>query len=84
MPAAPTRPKPSSTPRGGDYYAANPTPEMQRDMQRRAAEEKRKADEMRARADKLLGNTPRMAKGGSASKRADGCAMRGKTKGKMI
>ena len=26
----------------------------------------------------------RMAKGGSASSRADGCAMRGKTRGKMV
>lgn len=26
----------------------------------------------------------KMAKGGSASKRADGCAQRGKTKGKMV
>jgi hypothetical protein len=26
----------------------------------------------------------RMAKGGSASSRADGCAMRGKTKGRMV
>ena len=30
------------------------------------------------------GKTKKMAKGGSASKRADGCAIRGKTRGKII
>ena len=77
---------PSPGVEGDDYYAANPTPAMKRDMQRREAEAKKKADEQRAKADKLLGNTSSKgyAKGGSASSRADGCAMRGKTKGKMV
>lgn len=30
------------------------------------------------------GKVKKMAKGGSASKRADGCAQRGKTRGKMV
>ena len=30
------------------------------------------------------GGCVKMAKGGSASKRADGCAIRGKTRGKMV
>lgn len=30
------------------------------------------------------GGSVKMAKGGSVSKRADGCAMKGKTKGRMI
>ena len=30
------------------------------------------------------GNAKRMAKGGSASSRADGCATKGKTRGKMV
>jgi len=37
------------------------------------------------RADVLKGRgVPGFAKGGSASKRADGCATKGKTKGKMV
>ena len=35
--------------------------------------------EMRAKGNAMTG----MAKGGSASKRADGCAIKGKTRGKM-
>ena len=35
------------------------------------------------RSDKLK-NTKKMAAGGSASKRADGCATKGKTKGRMV
>ena len=35
--------------------------------------------------DKKMPPSPReMAKGGSASSRADGCAQRGKTRGKMV
>ena len=30
------------------------------------------------------GNAKRMAKGGTASSRADGCATKGKTRGKMV
>jgi hypothetical protein len=30
------------------------------------------------------GKVKKMAAGGSASKRADGCAIRGKTRGKMV
>ena len=41
-----------------------------------------------ARHDKETGGDQKMAKGGvvksSASSRADGCAMRGKTKGRMV
>jgi hypothetical protein len=34
--------------------------------------------------EKKKGGAVKMAKGGSASSRADGCAMRGKTRGKMV
>lgn len=37
----------------------------------------------KAEGDELR-SVKKMAKGGTASKRADGCAQRGKTKGKMI
>jgi hypothetical protein len=35
-------------------------------------------------ASRAIPRTPGMAKGGSVSKRGDGCAVRGKTKGKMV
>ena len=35
-------------------------------------------------ASRVIPRTPGMAKGGSVSKRGDGCAVRGKTKGKMV
>ena len=65
------------------------TPEMRE--RRKAMIEEAKADEdMKAAGkayDKAMPSPERYAKGGSvgsASKRADGCAMRGKTKGKMV
>jgi hypothetical protein len=45
-----------------------------------AAYEKRRA----AGEDYKKGGMLKMAKGGSASSRADGCAQRGKTRGKMV
>jgi len=45
-----------------------------------AAYEKRRA----AGEDYKKGGCVKMAKGGSASSRADGCAKRGKTRGKMV
>jgi hypothetical protein len=53
-------------------------------------EKKRQAREAEAAAQaakggmKRGGKVKKMAAGGSASKRADGCAQRGKTRGKMI
>ena len=38
---------------------------------------------MKAEAEEVA-SIPKMAKGGSASKRADGCAVKGKTRGKMV
>ena len=91
-------PPTGGSPEADDYYAAHPTPEMQRDMQRRAAEAKKEADKHRAKADKILGNTPKkkLAKGGYASSKpaasakryasggsVDGCAVRGKTRASM-
>jgi hypothetical protein len=35
-------------------------------------------------ANRSEGGMPKMAKGGSASSRADGCATKGKTKGRMV
>lgn len=37
-----------------------------------------------AKGGKVKAKTKKMAKGGSASKRADGCATKGKTKGRMV
>lgn len=61
----------------------------------RAAKQKEKEDEDYSAVDTLKevgkkalgmkkGGCVKMAKGGSASKRADGCAQRGKTRGKMV
>lgn len=62
----------------------------------RAAKQKEKEDEDYSALDTLKevgkkafgmkkgGKVKKMAKGGSASSRADGCAQRGKTKGRMI
>lgn len=80
--AAPPRPTPNISPR---YGVATPPPTAARSgFMRRAA-----PAAMPAAAQPAMGR-PGMqpfAKGGSvgsASKRADGCAQRGKTKGKMI
>ena len=64
---------------------------LYRDKYRDAEEERRQAEEealMQATRGpenmKRGGKVKKMAKGGSASKRADGCAQRGKTRGKMV
>lgn len=71
---------------------------MDRKQEReRVAAEKNEAEEnkaprkslmetINAAKDKITGKTVKKAKGGSvnASKRADGCAQRGKTKGKFV
>lgn len=70
-----------------------PSPEMQRKLQQQAEEEKmqrdmnRAAREAPARSMGTFDPTTRYAKGGSvssASKRADGCAVKGKTRGKFV
>ena len=62
-----------------------------KDKYRDDEEERRQAEEealMQATRGpenmKRGGKVKKMAKGGSASKRADGCAQRGKTRGKMV
>lgn len=47
-------------------------------------EEYAKGEKMEGEGMKKGGSCKCMAAGGSASKRADGCAQRGKTKGKMV
>jgi hypothetical protein len=71
---------------------------MGTDEQNKAASERMKDNPMEKKFQKMMGNEPKdekedkpvkkMAKGGmiksSASKRADGCAIKGKTKGRMV
>lgn len=54
-------------------------------------QDKKKPDSAQAKINKVTnyggykkGGCVKMAKGGSASSRADGCAQRGKTRGKMV
>ena len=63
---------------------------MGTDEQNKAAAERMKNNQMEKKFQKMMGNEPKdekedkpvkkMAKGGSASSRADGCAIRGKTR----
>ena len=63
---------------------------MGTDEQNKAAAERMKDNPMEKKFQKMMGNEPKdekedkpvkkMAKGGSASSRADGCAIRGKTR----
>jgi hypothetical protein len=63
---------------------------MGTDEQNKAASERMKNNPMEKKFQKIMGNEPKdekedkpvkkMAKGGSASSRADGCAIRGKTR----
>jgi hypothetical protein len=63
---------------------------MGTDEQNKAAAERMKNNPMEKKFQKMMGNEPKdekedkpvkkMAKGGSASSRADGCAIRGKTR----
>jgi hypothetical protein len=70
---------------------------MGTEEQNKAASERMKNNPMEKKFQKMMGNEPKdeketkpveKAKGGmiksSASKRADGCAIKGKTKGKMV
>jgi hypothetical protein len=70
---------------------------MGTEEQNKAASERMKNNPMEKKFQKMMGNEPKeeekeapvkkMAKGGmvsSASKRADGCAIKGKTKGRMV
>jgi len=60
------------------------------DEQNKAASERMKDNPMEKKFQKMMGNEPKdekedkpvkkMAKGGTASSRADGCAIRGKTR----
>ena len=55
----------------------------------KAADKKKVEDKARIKAAgetgaKRGGSSKKMAKGGSASKRADGCATKGKTKGRFV
>jgi hypothetical protein len=63
---------------------------MGTDEQNKAAAERMKDNPMEKKFQKMMGNEPKdekedkpvkkMAKGGTASSRADGCAIRGKTR----
>ena len=68
----------------GSFGAAIPgTRSFNKDADKYKEEEKRRMEEEAAMQAKV----PGMKKGGkvsSASKRADGCAIRGKTRGKMV
>ena len=67
---------------------------MGTDEQNKAAAERMKDNPMEKKFQKMMGNEPKdekedkpvkkMAKGGTASSRADGCAIKGKTRGKMV
>jgi hypothetical protein len=67
---------------------------MGTEEQNKAASERMKDNPMEKKFQKMMGNEPKdekedkpvkkMAKGGSASSRADGCAVRGKTKGRIV
>lgn len=67
-----------------------PTPDEERRMRRQVEDERlqRQMDEAYERAApesmKAKGGKIGYAKGGSASSRADGCAQRGKTKGRFV
>jgi hypothetical protein len=76
-----TMPTASVTYRDMPKGPVEPTPDLGRDMTKGPIAPQRRAPVMPRR-----GSVQMMAKGGSvgsASKRADGCAQRGKTKGKM-
>jgi len=62
------------------------TPEVRAKQQSMVQEAKDAAAEKEAGKtyDKIMPTPERYAKGGSASSRADGCAQRGKTRGKMV
>ena len=47
------------------------------------AQDAKTPDSAQAKINRAL-NPTKLAKGGSASSRADGCAVRGKTRGKMV
>jgi hypothetical protein len=61
-----------------------------KDMQRQANEMRESVDpaareyELAVDSGYKKGGAVKMAKGGSASSRADGCAVKGKTRGKMV
>jgi hypothetical protein len=58
--------------------------EEREDKKRRQAEQQAGMPTVTPPAMKNGGKVKKMAAGGSASKRADGCATKGKTRGKMI
>jgi hypothetical protein len=63
----------------GDYYAKQMTPKVKNEMVKQGdAQRKRLVEKYAKEAPK------KMAKGGTASKRADGCATKGKTKGRFV
>lgn len=47
------------------------------------AQDAKNPDSVQAKINRAI-NPTKMAKGGSASARADGCAVRGKTKGRIV
>lgn len=68
---------------------ARPTPEEIKDLREQAKLEEAYNKSLRMTAPAPAASTPastpkKMAGGGSASARADGCAQRGKTRGRMV
>lgn len=67
------------------YAVKTPSKEsMQAAADEAARRKEEKAQTTKTEMGKKKGGCVKMAAGGSASKRADGCAQRGKTRGKMV
>ena len=69
-----------------DPYAGK-VPSKQAQQEAADAAQRRKEEQApttKTEMGKKKGGCVKMAKGGSASSRADGCAQRGKTRGKMV
>ena len=76
------KPKPESKPKPDD----KPKTSTVRRVMKKAVEMNplRRAAEGARKVGKKAASVVKKAKGGSVSKRADGCAMKGKTRGRMI
>jgi hypothetical protein len=66
-----------------------PAPQSDKELDKISPEalkmmEQKKRDVKQEKQQKNMENTVKKAKGGSVSKRADGCATKGKTKGRMV
>jgi hypothetical protein len=55
-----------------------------KDKEKKQAEQLEQAEQLKQQGMKKGGKVKKMAKGGTASSRADGCCVKGKTRGKMM